>query len=257
MQLYCWFNDIIKEVLVMVIIYIIFKGFKGKKVQVEKPESFTPVQRKTMYLIVGSFVLMVVPSFLAMFIKNDFMNLVTKFCQPQCIMIICAVLAPFLKLGNQRDTLKQLPMNTFIMIAGMSFLIGIATEAGLVETISGFLSNSIPAFLVGPMLLILAAFLSFFSSGLTVVCPLLYPLVPGLEASLGLNPVMLISCIYIGAMCSSLSPFSTGGSMLVAACPDTETKDYLTKNMIWVSALVIPAIGVVMAVTGLFSFFSL
>lgn len=257
MQLYCWFNDIIKEVLVLIIIYIVFKGYRNSKITVEKPEAFTPVQKKTMYLIVSSFVLMVVPNFLAMFIKNDVIAIVAKFCQPQCIMILCAIVAPFLKLGNQRDTFKQLPMNTFIMIAGMSFLIGIATEAGLVESISGFLSNSIPTFLVGPMLLILAAFLSFFSSGLTVVCPLLYPLVPGLEASLGLNPVMLISCIYIGAMCSALSPFSTGGSMLVAACADVEVKDYLSKNMIWVSAIVIPAIGVIMAVIGLFGFFHL
>lgn len=257
MQLYCWFNDIFKEILVMVIIYIVYKGYKGKKIKVEKPEAFSPVQRKTMILIVGSFILMVVPSFLAMFIKNDMMALITKFCQPQCIMIVCAALAPFLKLGDQRDTLKRLPMNTFIMIAGMSFLIGIASEAGLVDEISNMLSNNVPIFLVGPVLLLLAAFLSFFSSGLTVVCPLMYPLVPGLSESLGLNPVMLISCIYIGAMCSALSPFSTGGSMLVAACADIETKDYLSKKMVIVSAVYIPLLGVLMAASGLFGFFRL
>lgn len=257
MQLYCWFNDIIKEVLVMVIVYIVCRGFKSKKITVDKPEAFSPVQKKTMYLIVGSFIIMVVPSFLAMFVKNDVMAIITKFCQPQCVMILCAVIAPFLKLGDQRDTFKRLPMNTFIMIAGMSFLIGVATQAGLVEAISDILKNSVPTFLVGPVLLILAAFLSFFSSGLTVVCPLMYPLVPGLAEGLGLNPIMLISCIYIGAMCSSLSPFSTGGSMIIGACPDTDTKDLLSKKMILVSAIYIPLIGVVMAALGLFNFFHL
>jgi di/tricarboxylate transporter len=171
-------------------------------------------------------------------------------------MVIAAILARALKLGDEKDIIRKLPMNTILMIAGVALLLGIAKEAGLVDQIASILTNNIPKFWVPAMLVLFAAFLSFFSSGTSVVCPLMYPLVPVLATSLSLNPVMLFSCIFIGAMASSLSPFSTGGAMVISGCPDPKIKEQLTTWMIPVSAVVVPAICIVLATVGLFGLFS-
>jgi di/tricarboxylate transporter len=148
-------------------------------------------------------------------------------------------------------------MNSILMIAGVAILIGVATAAGLVETMTEFLSTQVPTFMIPGMLIVMAAFLSFFSSGTAVVCPLMYPLVPGLAVSTGLNPIMLFSVIFIGAMSAALSPFSTGGAMVIGGCPDPEVKEKLTNWMIIVASVVIPVIAVIAATIGIFSLFTI
>lgn len=256
MATYVWINSAIKQLVVIGIIYIIFKGFKAKKVEVEKPDSFNTVQKKTLALILAAFCIMVIPAMMnAWFGGNPAIAKIAAFAQPQSIMILAAILAMALKIGNEKDIIRKLPMNSILMIAGVAMLLGVAKEAGLVDAISGVLTNSVPRFFVPSMLVLFAAFLSFFSSGTSVVCPLMYPLVPQLAESLGLNPVMLFSCIFIGAMASALSPFSTGGSMVIAGCPDAETKEYLANKMILV-AIAVPILCMVLAMLGLFNIFS-
>lgn len=256
-SLYVWVNSAIKQIIVIAIAYFIFKGFKAKRVEIEKSEAFNPVQKKTLYLIVGAFLCMIVPMVLnTWFPGSKAISLIYKFMQPQSVMVLAAILAALLKLGNEKDVIRRLPMGPILMIAGVAMLLGVAKEAGLVDAMANILGNNFPPFFIPAMLVAFSAFLSFFSSGTSVVCPLMYPLVPALAASLNLNPVMLFSCIFIGAMSSALSPFSTGGSMVLAGCTDTQTKENLTKWMIPVS-IVTPVICAVLATLGLFNIFSI
>ena len=145
-------------------------------------------------------------------------------------------------------------MNTILLISGMSMLLAVAKEAGMVEAISAVMMRGVPKSLVPASLVGFSAFLSFFSSGTGVVCPLLYPMVPHLAQQMGLNPIMLFSCIFVGAMSSSVSPFSTGGAMTIAGCPYRNVKDQLTNWMIPV-AILIPVACAVLASVGAFGFF--
>jgi len=254
-SMYVWINSIIKQLIVIAIAYFVFKAFKARQVEVEKPEPFNPVQRKTLILIICSFLVMIIPMIISAWANNPAIATIVAFAQPQSIMVIAAILAMAMKLWDEKDIIRKLPMNPILMIAGVAMLLAVARDAGLVDAMSAILSNNFPAFLVPAILVFFSAFLSFFSSGTSVVCPLMYPLVPMLAETMGLNPVMLFSCVFIGAMSSALSPFSTGGSMIIAGCPDADQKEYLSKYMIPVS-VVIPVISAVLAVLGLFSLFS-
>lgn len=251
---YIWINACIKQLLVIAACYIIFKGYKAARVNVEKPEKFNPTQKKQLTLLIVALVAMVVPAILNTWVKTPFISKVAAVCQPQAVMVFAAILSVFLKLGDEREVIRKIPMNTLILIAGMSMLLGVAKDAGMTDAIANIMSNSIPKALVPAALVGFAAFLSFFSSGTGVVCPLLYPMVEGLAANLGLNPVMLFSCIFIGAMSSSVSPFSTGGAMTIAGCPDMKVKDQLSTWMIPV-AIIIPISVAIVATLGLFGFF--
>ncbi|MBE6015091.1 MAG: hypothetical protein E7241_06970 [Lachnospiraceae bacterium] len=252
---YTWINSIIASLIIIIFYYIIKKGYKAEKVAVEKPPKFTDVQSKTFALIIIAFFFMVVPALLNAWVKNDIIKAVANFCQPQVIMIIGAVLCGFMKLAEEKAVIKMIPINTIVMIVGVYTLIQVATKAGLVDAITQALQTSIPPFLVPAAIVFFAAFLSFFSSSTSTVMPLMYPLVPGLAASLSLNPVMLYACIFFGGLSTAVSPFSTGGALTIASCSDNEVKEQLTNKMIIV-ALVCPLITMVIATIGLFGFFS-
>ena len=166
-------------------------------------------------------------------------------------MIIGAFIAVLLNLGKEKEIINKLPMNTILLIAGMYMLLSVAKAAGMTDAIADIMSNNIPKALVPVALVAFSAFLSFFSSGTSVVCPLLYPMVPGLAAAMGLNPVMLFSCVFIGAMSSAISPFSTGGAMVVAGCPDEAIKEKLTIALVPV-AIIIPVVVAILAFLGVF-----
>lgn len=251
---YVWFNACIKQFLVILVAYLIFKGFKAKKINVEKPEAFNPVQKKQLWLLILALVAMIVPTILNTWISSPVLAKIAALTQPQSVMVIAAILSVLLNLGSEKDVIRKIPMNTIILIAGMYMLLSVAKDAGMTDTIANIMSNNIPAFLVPAALVGFAAFLSFFSSGTGVVCPLLYPMVEGLSTALGLNPVMLFSCVFVGAMSSSVSPFSTGGAMTIAGCQDEKVKDQLSTWMIPV-AIIIPVCVAIAATLGLFGFF--
>ncbi|MCI8576720.1 MAG: hypothetical protein HFG64_04230 [Lachnospiraceae bacterium] len=251
---YVWINACIKQLLVIAVCYIIFKGYKAERVDVKKPEKFNPTQKKQLVLLLVALAAMVIPAVLNTWVKTPFVSRVAALCQPQSVMVFAAICSVFMKLGDEKEVIRKIPMNTLILIAGMSMLLGIAKDAGMTDAIANIMSNSIPKMFVPAALVGFAAFLSFFSSGTGVVCPLLYPMVEGLSANLGLNPVMLFSCIFIGAMSSSVSPFSTGGAMTIAGCPDLKVKDQLSSWMIPV-AIIIPVSVAIVATLGLFNLF--
>lgn len=250
-SLYIWINAAVKQLLVIGAACIILKGQRTTDAAMEKPGAFNPVQRKQLALIIASLAAMLVPMMLNTYFPSQLTRKVNAIAQPQAVMLLAGLLCVLLKLGDQQRAIEKIPMNTILLIAGMSMLLSISKEAGLVEVIAAVVTHAIPRALVAPALVLFAAFLSFFSSGTGVVCPLLYPIVENLSTQLSLNPIMLFSCIFVGAMSSSVSPFSTGGAMTIAGCPYRRVKDMLTNRLIFVAVL-IPLACAAFAGLGLF-----
>lgn len=252
---FTWANAALISVIVIVFFYLFFKGMKAQKVAVEKPPKFSAVQMKTFVVVLAAFALMVIPSLLNAWVKAPVVKTIAGFCQPQVIMILGALICAFMKLGDEKKVIRSVPMNTVVMIVGVYSLIKVASEAGLIDMVAHALSNSIPAFLVPGAIVLFAAFLSFFSSSTSTVMPLMYPLVPALAGSLGLNPIALYTCVFFGGLTTAMSPFSTGGALTIASCPDNEVKEQLSNQMIIVS-LIIPVITAIAATFGLFNLFT-
>lgn len=251
-----WINAIGKQLLVILIASLIFRVRATQKVEVEKPEDFQPVQKKQMALILGAIAGMLIPMIAVTYAPSEFTKKLVAIMQPQFVMILASLACAVLHLGSQQTAIEKIPMNTILLISGMSMLLAVAKEAGMVKAISTVMMQGIPKALVPASLVGFSAFLSFFSSGTGVVCPLLYPMVPHLAEQMGLNPIMLFSCIFVGAMSSSVSPFSTGGAMTIAGCPYRSVKDQLTNWMIPV-AILIPVACALLASIGAFGFFHL
>ena len=235
----------------LLVFYIASGSFKTKRIEVEKPVPFTAVQRKTLGLILGACVVMVVPMVLRLiFPSAKAVRTLARFVQPQCVMMFSALAACMMNLGDKKAIYKSIPISTIVMIAGFTLLINVARKAGLVDVMGEFLSSSIPVWLIRPAFVIIGAFLSFFASGSGVVWPLMFPLVPALAQSTGIPAGTLFACISAGTASSSISPFSTGGAMTIAGCPDNEVQDKLSKQLI-PAAIFCPVVAAVLSVLGL------
>ncbi|MGP9689764.1 SLC13 family permease [Psychrobacter sp. AOP22-C1-C5] len=133
------------------------------------------------------------------------------------IAIFFVLVSLFLKLGDERTVIALIPWNTLIMICGVSMLISLGVEIGVIYELTEWLSTNVPIWMIPTLVFVISAIMSIFASTLGVVAPTLFPMVPALAVASGLNPLLLFVCIVVGAQSSSISPFSSGGSLTLGA----------------------------------------
>jgi di/tricarboxylate transporter len=121
------------------------------------------------------------------------------------------------------------------MIAGAGMLIAVAVEAGTIDALSAWIGSNVPRPLVPLAFSVVGAFMSFFSSTTGVVAPALFPLIPSLAASTGLNAATLFACTILGAQSSAISPFSSGGSLILGSCGNEEERNHLFNRLLFVA----------------------
>lgn len=235
----------------------LFLAFGGAKNLVsiddmEKPEKFTSKQALNMYLIIVMIALVLVPPLArAVLPENSAVAFINSKVDVGLVAVLMSAVALFFKLAPQKEVIAKIPWETLIMICGVGMLIAVAIKAGTIQMLSSWLSTNIPAFWVPVAFAILGAFMSFFSSTLGVVCPALFPLVPSVAQVTGIPAMVLFACIVIGAQSSAISPFSSGGSLVLGACPNEEERAKLFPKLLFVavpcSVLAATAFSFVMA----------
>ena len=152
------------------------------------------------------------------------------------IASIFSVIALLLKLGDERKAMATVPWGTLIMICGVGMLISVAIKAGTIDILASWIGNSIPPILVPVVFGVVAAFMSIFSSTLGVVTPALFPMVLPIAESIGINPMILFIAIVAGAQATSISPFSSGGSLILGSCSDDKSRAALFPQLLFKAA---------------------
>ncbi len=218
--------------IVLSIMILLTKQHTGHVVEITKPEPFDKVQSRTLALIFSMVgIVLVFPLLYMVFPKVALLKFMNSAVDIGLIAILFTILGLFLHIGNEKDIVKNVPWGTIIMICGVGMLISVAIKAGTVQMISSFVSSSIPVPLVPVVMAVIGGFMSFFSSTMGVVTPALFPLVPGLESATGIPSVILFSCIVIGAQATAISPFSSGGSLMLSAVGDEERESMFNQLM--------------------------
>ena len=209
---------------ILLILYIVFKGHKLGAVKVEKPEPFSPAHKKSLVMILIVVALVVVPSLLKLFISAPWLDTLSRCADIQMLGMVGFVICSLMKLADEKAVIRSVPWNTIVLVGGIGLLMNVATQAGVVDVISGWMSTSVPTFAITAFLCLLGGFLSFFSGGINTVFPMLAPLVVGLASSTGIKPVTMFIAILLGACFTAISPFSTGGAILMSNCADDKTR---------------------------------
>ncbi len=230
------------SVLFSLILVTIFRfGFKenrniGKGVTFKKPEAFTKDQKITLSLMmIMMVVVLIFPLMQILMPGNAAIQYVSSKVDVGLVAIVFAVIALLLKLAPQKEALAKIPWNTIVMIAGAGMLIAVAVEAGTIDALSTWIGSNVPKPLVPIAFSIVGAIMSFFSSTTGVVAPALFPLIPNLAASAGLSSSALFACTIIGAQSSAISPFSSGGSLILGSTPKEEDRNMLFNRLLMVA----------------------
>ena len=205
----------------------------GQGVTFKKPEPFTKVQSQTLTLMLVMMVVVLVFPLLKILVPgNAGIAYMAGKVDVGLVAIIFAVIALLMKLAPQKEAISKIPWNTIIMIAGAGMLIAVAVKAGTIKMLSAWVGANVPTPLIPLAFSIIAAIMSFFSSTTGVVTPALFPLIPGLAESTGLSASALFACTVLGAQSSAISPFSSGGSLILGSTPKEEDRNTLFNKLL-------------------------
>lgn len=214
-------------------IYMIFRNGKCVGQVYDPPEALSPVQKKTLALLLVVVLVIVIPNFVGELTGNSAVRALAGRLDVGFIMMIGGCVASVLNLADDRQVLRfQVPWTTLVMLGGVSMLIGVGKEAGLVELLAGLISGHLPKILIAPVLSLSAGLMSVFSSAISVVLPTLYPLVPELTADTGVSAQLMYSVIFVSATITGISPLSTTGSMILGGCKSEKVRSRLFYQVI-------------------------
>ena len=205
----------------------------GKGVVFKQPEAFTAPQRTTLTLMIAMMVVVLAfPLLKTIMPANAAIKYMAGKTDVGLVAIIFAVIGLLLKLAPQKEAIAKIPWNTIIMIAGAGMLIAVAVKAGTIKMLSTWVGTNVPVALIPIAFSIIAAIMSFFSSTTGVVTPALFPLIPNLSATTGIAAPVLFACTVLGAQSSAISPFSSGGSLILGSTPKEEDRTTLFNKLL-------------------------
>lgn len=199
-----------------------------------QPEAFDDKQKKSIALILGMMALVLIFPILNLLMPDQhtiaFLN---SKIDIGFIAIIFALISLFMKLADEKKVMALVPWNTLIMICGVGMLIALGVKLGVITQLSDWLANNVPVWLIPILICLISAVMSVFSSTLGVVAPTLFPIVPAIALASGLNPLVLFLCIVVGAQASAISPFSSGGSLILGSAPADVDKNQLFNQLLF------------------------
>ncbi len=238
-----WVNAVLYNLILAVVIYIAFKGYKVKAApdaEVKQAEKFSGKQIVALLSIL-------VMLFLIVYAK---VNL------GLAALSVAAVLLVF-HVADDSKCIKAIPWNTIILVLGVGALLSIVAQAGGIALLSDGLSKIMSNSTATPLMSLSAGLLSLVSSALGVVYPTMMPMCIDIAKQIGgVNPAALMSAVAAAGAASGISPMSTGGALIIAAIVGEERIN-LTKedeNKLFVQLLIISMLTLVLlfAVSWLF-----
>ncbi len=204
---------------------------------VERPSPLNRDQRATLILTLVMMATVLLPPIASLILPdNAAVTFVNAKVDIGLIASVFSVIALLMKLGDERKAIASLPWGTIIMICGVGMLISVAIKAGTIDLLGSWIGTNIPPVLIPVAFGVVAAFMSLFASTLGVVTPALFPLVPSLAGTLSIDPMIIFIAIVVGAQATSISPFSSGGSLILGSCPTDEARSGLLPKLLFRAA---------------------
>jgi len=199
-----------------------------------KPEPFSAAQKKSLFLIIFMMVLVLIfPILHLLFPTQTTISFLNSKIDIAFIAIIFALISLLLKLADEKKVIALVPWGTLIMICGVGMLMSLGVKVGIINILTDWLTQNVPIWLIPLVLCLISAVMSVFSSTLGVVAPTLFPIVPAIAIASGIDPLILFICIVAGAQSSAISPFSSGGSLIMGAAPNGIDKDKLFNQLLF------------------------
>ena len=255
MALKSGFAFLLFAVIVCVICFFLFRGYKAQQIELTLPEPLNRKQKQTIALVLIILVLVVVPALVNMIAPNPVTKWMTSYMDIQMLAVLGVVVASILKLADERAVLeKRIPWAVIVVLSGMIMLISVALKAGAIAVAAEWIGTHMPAHWVSAFMVFLGGFLSFFMGGGEAFA-IVATMMPTIAASSGVTIALMYVSYSVGSSCTSISPLSMGGSLIMSLCPEDRAREKLFVQQI-IFSIVELIVAVLLAVVGLFAIFS-
>ena len=232
----------VTTIILSVIIFIIFKGYKVKTQKMEQNE-IPSFNKNQIFTLIGFLIVIIACTF---YKRNVGL-----------ISFAVGILLILIKAADEKAVFKAISWSTLLMITGFGMLMDIVILVGGVSLLSDSLAKIMTPHTAVAMQGLTGGIMSWFSSAIGVVWPTLVPTVGNIANSVGVPADSLISILCLTASFAGLSPASTGGGLIMAANatdPDftKEKENKLFIKLFAISVLMVILI-VIAALFGLYS----
>ena len=232
----------VTTIILSVIIFIIFKGYKVKTQKMEQNE-IPSFNKNQIFTLIGFLIVIIACTF---YKRNVGL-----------ISFAVGILLILIKAADEKAVFKAISWSTLLMITGFGMLMDIVILVGGVSLLSDSLAKIMTPHTAVAIQGLTGGIMSWFSSAIGVVCPTLVPTVGNIANSVGVPADSLISILCLTASFAGLSPASTGGGLIMAANatdPDftKEKENKLFIKLFAISVLMVVLI-VIAALFGLYS----
>lgn len=229
----------------------IYRNTNNIQIEDKQPEPFTVKQKTSLIMIILMMaIVLVFPILNLIFPSNANITFINNKIDISFIAVIFALISLILRLADEKKVIALVPWSTLIMICGMGMLIAVAVKTGVIDALSGWISGNVPIWMIPVIICIISAIMSIFCSTLGVVTPTLFPIVPAIASASGIEPALLFVCIVVGAQATAISPFTSGGSLILGSSPEGIDKDSLFNQLLFKAV----PIGMVAAIIAIIVF---
>lgn len=233
----------ITALIVAVLVYIYYKGWKVEKREDETEEALLKFNGKQWLSLAGLLILAVGVLFFSWNVG------LTGFLVGSVLIVLGC--------GEEKKAIKGIPWNVILMVLGVGILMNVISISGGIDIMVAGLEKIMGHRTAAMIMAITAGFMSFFSSGLGVVFPTLIPTASGLASGLGVGAVELVTVIVIGGTVSGFTPISTTGALIMAGVAQQENaEEKFPQNRLFVELFAVSFIALavlaIMAVIGVY-----
>lgn len=233
----------ITALIVVVLVYIYYKGWKVEKHEEEKEEVLPKFNGKQWLSLAGLIVLAIGVLFFSWNVG------LTGFLVGSVLIVLGC--------GEEKNAIKGIPWNVILMVLGVGILMNVISLSGGIDIMVSALEKIMGHRTAAMIMAVTAGFMSFFSSGLGVVFPTLIPTATGLASGLGVGAVELVTVIVIGGTVSGFTPISTTGALIMAGVAQQENaEEKFPQNRLFVELFAVSFIALavlaIMAVIGVY-----
>lgn len=233
----------ITALIVAVLVYIYYKGWKVEKREDKTEEALPKFNGKQWLSLAGLLILAVGVLFFSWNVG------LTGFLVGSVLIVLGC--------GEEKKAIKGIPWNVILMVLGVGILMNVISLSGGIDIMVAGLEKIMGYRTAAMIMAITAGFMSFFSSGLGVVFPTLIPTASGLASGLGVGAVELVSVIVIGGTVSGFTPISTTGALIMAGVAQQEgAEEKFPQNRLFVELFAVSFIALavlaIMAVIGVY-----
>ncbi len=202
---------IITALVVAVLVYIYYKGWKIDESVSVSEEKLAKFNVRQWFSLVGLLVLAIGALFFSWNVG------LTGFLVGTVLVVLGD--------AQEKKAIAGIPWNVILMVMGVGILMNIISISGGIDIMVAGLEKVMGQHTAAMIMAIAAGVMSFFSSGLGVVFPTLIPTAGGLASGLGVSAVQLVTVIVIGGTVSGFTPISTTGALIMAGVAQQENAE--------------------------------